>query len=1167
MTSECGLCGADATRTLGDGAVCDDCYGDVAGGGASAGGTRGECDPNTPVSQGEHAEPRRDPDGETSTRANSPSSRSEADDCTANTSQDPPAEGWAAAAFDVPEPDAYPEDIAECAQWMCAAGNDGKQGFAPWADSDHPDATAEDDARWKWSLPANWTDLATAREWAEKHPPTADRFAFILQDPDDPYREPADPFMLVDGDDIRDPDTGEVHPAFVDVLEDLGLTYASVSTSGAGVHAVYRGELPDGVTTAKIELDSEPWGANDDVPEVEFYDGKRITVETGGHVCGTPDVTRPIDAGELRDVLDAHDHLPPEPATPTHRDEYDLEDHDPDATDVDEVATDVRDLFAALKRIDARAVAEQTVVAEWNDDASTSDGHRAFVPTWGRSGCNGTANVVDADRWMDTGGGGYGGPAVLAAIDAGIMRPQSADPNRLTGLDWFEAVEHLRDLGFPIPEPDVDESPHGDDATPLTVLPDDDHLRDTASGWGWEHAARREHARRDDGGDPLQDARDRTTAAIADHLGRRDRVLIEALPALGKSYGAIAAAADTGEAITFLTNRGHREQYEQLREWCDEHGLSHYTLPSFARDCDTANGEHGDDWAETVRDWYRRGATPQEIHAHAEYELDRPLPCQEHQGQRCPYASKWDFDPDDYDVLIGHYAHGHKHKVTSGRSVVFDESPDGAYEHALGHGLEGAVSYWCTAADGFPFDDYTDVLENRDEDDRRRAALAYLQDGELEPDGKDVLADTAALARAPLAVYTILAGAEDGADVPDGWERAEFPDSERVGVFDRETNTVRILTPPDLEYSRAVVALDGTPTRDMWELALGERLNHRQILQDDERRELLADGLNLNLVRTSGYVKPYNSAGNVAVDRDVALLERIAEDYVEDPGVITTTTALEAYADADALAYHPKTGDVRDGPADRVKWYGDVLGSNEFREKRVGAVIGSNHYGDRFIEKWGAYAGEDVARGEGRGADLTYGEFGDRILTHMREHDTLQAAMRFGRDGNGAVVFVHTDTLPEWVPIAGEGRVTHARSDGEKQVLEAARDLEADEWRTAEIAAHSAVDIGERQVFNILGQFAERGLLSREFEGSGYVYQDDELHRASEHGEAELEPVDAADVGEDTAREIPRSSIYTWDFPRPATEPGGTTVADDREDVAGDRAVADGGEPPPEPPG
>ena len=159
--------------------------------------------------------------------------------------------------------------------------------------------------------------------------------------------------------------------------------------------------------------------------------------------------------------------------------------------------------------------------------------------------------------------------------------------------------------------------------------------------------------------------------------------------------------------------------------------------------------------------------------------------------------------------------------------------------------------------------------------------------------------------------------------------------------------------------------------------------------------------MNLNLVRISEWVKPYNSAEHVNTKQDAALLEAIAEQHGERPSVITTSTAEREYDGAGILDL-----------VDETKHYGNVLGSNEFDDTRVGAVIGSNHYGDGYVKKWCAYAGESVERNDEKGADLSYGGFGNRVLTHMREHDTLQATMRFGRDENGAVVYVHTDTLP-----------------------------------------------------------------------------------------------------------------------------------------------------------
>jgi len=667
-------------------------------------------------------------------------------------------------------------------------------------------------------------------------------------------------------------------------------------------------------------------------------------------------------------------------------------------------------------------------------------------------------------------------------------------------------------------------------------------LTTAASGWDWKHAGR------DDDTLTVEDARERTVDAIADAYTSGDRVLVEALPTMGKSYGAVKAAADTGQQVTVLTGRGHKEQYQQFREWCDEHGLDYYTLPSFTRDCDTANGEHGEEWADTVREWYRRGATPKEIHKSAEYVLDRPLPCQEHEGQRCPYASKWDFDPDEYDVLIGHYNHAHKTKVSAGRTVVFDEFPD-AYETLLGPELQGAVSYWLQATDGVPFDDYTDLLENRDDQRRRADALLWFGEHGVEPDETHVFDDASAHAAAPLAVFTLLASD----DLGNGFERAELEDV-GLGVFDRARGGVSVLQAPALEYASGVVALDGTPTKRMWELALGERLNHRPVLQGAERAEYVRDALNLNLVRTTEYVKPYNSSDHVNTEQDAALLEAVTEKHGERPSVITTTTAEHEY-DADGVLEHVA----------ETKHYGNVLGSNEFDDTRLGAVIGSNHYGDHYIKKWGAYAGEAVDRGEEKGADLSYSGFGDDVLQHMREHDTLQAAMRFGRDGNGAVVYVHTDTLPEWVPLAGEGRVVSTWSDGMRDVVDALEDLTT--ATTADVVAHPAVDLSRQQVFDHLETLRERGVLQRQQDtedGRRVVWRDDGLHRLGEHGDVELEPVNLEDLDDDEVRQLARSSIYTWGFTNLPAEDVGSTGDPSLATTDPARAPANGGDRPPD---
>ena len=164
----------------------------------------------------------------------------------------------------------------------------------------------------------------------------------------------------------------------------------------------------------------------------------------------------------------------------------------------------------------------------------------------------------------------------------------------------------------------------------------------------------------------------------------------------------------------------------------------------------------------------------------------------------------------------------------------------------------------------------------------------------------------------------------------------------------------------------------------------------------------------------------------------------------------------------------------------------------------------------------------------------------------MTHHGTLQAAMRFGRDGNGATVYVHTAALPDWVPTAGEGRVVTVWSEGMKEVLQAANGLGS--WRTRDIAEHPDVSIGERQVRENLNKLAERGYVSRETEGRGYVWSDEGLHEVSAAGEVELDVVEE----EDTVAEVSRKSIYTWEF---------RNSADEIPDLSNDPSSAGGDDP------
>jgi hypothetical protein len=231
-------------------------------------------------------------------------------------------------------------------------------------------------------------------------------------------------------------------------------------------------------------------------------------------------------------------------------------------------------------------------------------------------------------------------------------------------------------------------------------------------------------------------------------------------------------------------------------------------------------------------------------------------------------------------------------------------------------------------------------------------------------------------AYAPLLTYAILTGE----DLGNGWEHAELPNGEvcvrnRDPDADHDEPELSLLQPPKLDDSKCVLGLDGTPWPTQWELCLGRTLNHEEVLDDDGRASFLGETLNLSIYQIGTANKPYSSGMHMNKEKDVALLDYITEQEDRLFDLISSQTAISEYEKANALQ-----------SVDKSAYYGNIKGSNKLKYSRIGAVIGSPHYGDTYIEKWGAFAGEPVDDEE-RG---DYGSFGNKSYTTC-------AKMRFCR--------------------------------------------------------------------------------------------------------------------------------------------------------------------------
>ena len=109
---------------------------------------------------------------------------------------------------------------------------------------------------------------------------------------------------LIDWDDVRDPETGEIHPAAAHYIEKYG-GYVEISQSGKGLHQLvlggFTGERKKLLSTIDDRVFVGDPDDDDDLPMVEVYDGGRLVAMTGRHVEGT--------ARDLTDGQDAIDSL------------------------------------------------------------------------------------------------------------------------------------------------------------------------------------------------------------------------------------------------------------------------------------------------------------------------------------------------------------------------------------------------------------------------------------------------------------------------------------------------------------------------------------------------------------------------------------------------------------------------------------------------------------------------------------------------------------------------------------------------------------------------------------------------------------------------------------------------------------------------------------------
>lgn len=568
-----------------------------------------------------------------------------------------------------------------------------------------------------------------------------------------------------------------------------------------------------------------------------------------------------------------------------------------------------------------------------------------------------------------------------------------------------------------------------------------------------------------------EEARLRLSDLIRDSLAEDSPVLIDALPSVGKSHGVVEWVKETSNPTTVFTVR--TELYNQYREWAEEAGLSFKRLPSFHNDCETANGGHGHDWAERVTQAYNRGLGPSEIHRQATKLFGEGLPCK----GNCSYLSKRNFNPEDADLILGNYRFAYRDEYTEGRYVVFDEFPnDDFLTEFKASEVASISSSFCAENGDFPADYKGDIEDARENESYRSRLIAWFNEQNPKLRRNTTFAVSAksqnAHPEAAAVVYSVLTAEQ----FDNKWAYAELPNN-RAAVISPADESLTLLDRPNLSKAEGIIALDGTPSLMKWRLALGNDVTHRPLMTDGEKQRFLQSEIGITVIKTHDSTKPYSSGKFVVAQDDVALLESIVQREQSEVGLITSKRALDQYNQIG----------LPEGIAGEMN-YGAHKGTNKFAHLRVGAVFGSPHFGDLYIQKYAALSGLSVKR-IGYGNELTYGEKADNLLHNMREDEVLQAILRFGRDGGGAKVYVHTSAIPEWVNETTADVKVYSwdnRNSYRKTICETMRKDDSVEWRVNELA--EATGVSNHTARKHLKALRKWGLVDFRKEGNAHVY-------------------------------------------------------------------------------
>jgi putative DNA primase/helicase len=155
-----------------------------------------------------------------------------------------------------------PEQLTERPQWVCwrLERRNGEPTKIPYTPGTERRASSTELMTWK-----TFEDAMASYEAGE---PPYDGIGYCFCS--------ADPYVGIDLDDCRNPETGEIAPWAKKILERVQEAYTEVSPSGTGIHIIFEGMARDCVRSRrKVHVGGEAVG------EIEMYSQDRFFTITG----------------------------------------------------------------------------------------------------------------------------------------------------------------------------------------------------------------------------------------------------------------------------------------------------------------------------------------------------------------------------------------------------------------------------------------------------------------------------------------------------------------------------------------------------------------------------------------------------------------------------------------------------------------------------------------------------------------------------------------------------------------------------------------------------------------------------------------------------------------------------------------------------------------------